>query len=508
MNQQKKTPRSMYVLAALCEFCLGGDAYTTEDALYELCRRNREDLRYDVFRADLAEQIRLGKIHREGTRLYTTKTWRYEERAAAELSKLLALPSLPSHTLDGAVVVGEYELCDEQRAAVELALSNRVAVILGGAGCGKTTLVRAIVERAEVNGSFVLCAPTGKAARNLTERTKLQARTVHSALGLHPDEDFLAPVEWEYIGLVIVDEASMVTLEMLAGILCRTKPDCHVVLLGDGAQLPSVGAGNVIADLRALGFPVMALETNHRLVKGADALTNNVVRFKELRHASELQTDDSFCFLPMGEVQAQKALVDEAARRYLAGESVQVLSPYREKTGLSAWMLNQLIRDRVNPAVPEQKQFRVGRTIFRSGDRVLIGMNDRDRDVVNGDVGRLIILIATRDALAFSILMDDGRTAAWDGDEAVEASKKLLLAYAITVHKSQGSEYDTVLFPVTQSMQTMLSRNLFYTAISRARKQVTLYGSSQALSSAMQRELPSRKSMLVSKTRMLMELPA
>lgn len=158
-----------------------------------------------------------------------------------------------------------YKVCHRENryltySAVELALSSRLSLILGGAGSGKTTLVRAIMDHRPSKNGWVLCSPTGKAARNLTDRTGFQARTVHSALGMHPDEDFLSPVAWAHTDLVIVDEASMMTLEMLAGILCRAPGYCHIVLLGDPNQLLSVGAGNVIPNLLELGVPICRLE--------------------------------------------------------------------------------------------------------------------------------------------------------------------------------------------------------------------------------------------------------
>lgn len=498
---RKKRLDSDYISIALDEFCKNGDAYTSENELYKVCKRARPNLEYPVFRVNLAEQIREENIHVEGLRLYATRTWRYEEHAADKLAALPSKRPLPGAVLSETLTVGGVALCEEQREAVEMAVSNRLSVILGGAGSGKTTLIRGIVAAAGADCHPVLCAPTGKAARNLTERTGMTARTVHSALGMHPDEDFLTAVIWQSVRLVIVDEASMMTLEMLAGILDKAPDGCRVVLVGDENQLLSVGAGNVLPDLIELGVPVFKLEKNHRQSAGAAALLHNVVGFKSLHSASELMFDDSCRLIEAWEQEAMDRLVKEAARRYLDGESVQVLAPLRRTVAA----LNKRIRDLVNPGAPG-KACAKG---FRDGDRVIITQNDRDRDCSNGDVGILRILNdESGKCVKVSVQLPDGRQPTWEADAVSVGLHNMELAYALTVHKSQGSEYDTILFPALMSMQPMLYRNLFYTAVSRARKQVWLYGSRQAVDTAMRRELPSRKSMLVAKTRFRSELTA
>lgn len=343
-----KDIHSRYVLRAMEDHCLNGDAYVAEDVLYHRCKERQRGLSYATFKADLAEQIRLGYIHPEGSHLYINRTWRYEEDASKQLVTILRQPTLPAMAVPENLSVNGIALCQEQRAAVELALTNKLSLILGGAGCGKSTLIRAIVNMVGA-GHMVLCAPTGKAARNLEKRTGLSARTVHSALGMHPDEDFLAPVIWNTTQLVVVDEASMMTLEMLAGILHRVPKICRVVLLGDPNQLLSVGSGNVLPDLLALGVPCARLELNHRQDDEAEALLHNVVDFKKLHSKPDLAFDQSFCLHEMGTAEIKEAVTKEAVRRFAQGESVQVLSPYNNKGNLSAYALNMAIRDRVNP---------------------------------------------------------------------------------------------------------------------------------------------------------------
>lgn len=497
-KNRKPTPRGSYIPVALNRHFLNGDAYIKLDEAYQICCGKNQS--YSTFEADLAEQIRLGKVYREGTRLYLAKTWRYEESAAKDLRRLLDLPSLPACTLPETVMVGSIALCAEQRAAVAMALSNRISIILGGAGSGKSTLVQAIDQHLHSPVGKVYCAPTGKAARNLAKRTGLEVRTVHSALGMIPNEDFLAPVDWMFTRLVVVDEASMMTLEMLAGIINRMTSSCHIVLIGDKKQLLSVGSGNVLLDLLKLKVPYIQLQTNHRQDTDAVAMLHNVVNFASLVRARELAFDNSFQLRELGDQQVQSALVNEATQRYLAGESVQVLSPYNCATEFSVQALNQRLRQEVNPLVAGMPVIRSDKLQFQEGDRVMITKNDRNRNCSNGDVGTLHILKLTKDELLYCVDLGDGRIPCWDSGDGLE---NLTLAYALTVHKSQGSEYDTVLLPVTMEMSKMLNRNLFYTAISRAKKQVILYGNMQAVDIAMQKEPLPRRSMLVSKANMV-----
>ena len=318
---KKPVPRGNYIPAALARHCLNGDAYVLLSDSYRICCGEKPEISYPVFQNDLAEQLRLGTVAREGARLYLKRTLRYEESAAGYLAGILSANELEPPTIPGELNAGGMTLCEEQREAVRFALSHRLSAILGGAGSGKTTLIQAITTQCGNEAYQVICAPTGKAARNLTERTGCVARTVHSALGMHPDDDFLSPVIWENVGLVIVDEASMMTLEMLAGILCKVRWNCCVVLLGDPNQLLSVGSGNVLPDLLRLEVPYIRLQSNYRQEGGAKGLLRNVVKFSELSGVNDLTFDDSFMLVEMGEPLVRNALVEEAVKKSEAKRS-------------------------------------------------------------------------------------------------------------------------------------------------------------------------------------------
>ena len=491
---EKERIQGGYILVALKKHFLNGDAYVNLDEVYDICRRAFQEVDYSVFREDIKYLLQKGFLCREGRRVYLKNTLRYEESAAASLAMILKNNALPCPLLPETIVVKDgLPLCKEQRDAVHMALSCRLSVVLGGAGAGKSTLIQAITQYAPRGEGQVLCAPTGKAARNLSERTGKVARTIHSALGVLPDEDFLDPVCWDSVGLVVVDEASMMTLGMLAGILKKVRRSCCVVLLGDYNQLLSVGSGNVLPDLLRLGVPCTRLRENHRQDEGAKELFANVMGFSEIRCGMDLTFGDSFQLMCMSEECAKEALVDEAVRRYLAGEKVQVLSPYNSATDLSAAKLNYAIRERVNPKTEGMKAFA---DRFRDGDRVIITRNDRDRNCRNGDVGFLNIINDSKEEPLYQVVLPDGRHPTWSHMGGLE---HIALAYVLTVHKSQGSEYDTILMPITDSFGNMMYRNLIYTAISRARQRVILFGSRNALSSAMQRPAKERRSQLVQK---------
>lgn len=505
--EQKKSSRlaSDYVHAELVDLEHAGDSWFTEQELFGRCCRTRRKPSFEQFRRDLQEQIRGDKIVVENDRIYTAKTLRYENSAAGDLARILQQPAISPVQVPEKLTVNGVELCQEQRAAVAMALSNRLSLILGGAGSGKSTLIRAIVDLGGRPFRTVLCAPTGKAARNLKDRIGLEARTVHGALGMQPDEDFLSTICWGIVNLVIVDEASMLTLEMLSGILHKAPRNCRIVLLGDPNQLLSVGAGNVLQDLLELGFPCAMLQANHRQSEKDSALLNNVVRFSQLHREQDLRMDDSFSMRIMEESGIAKAVAEESIRRYLNGESVQVLSPFNRAHDFSAEALNRVVRERVNPRIPGKLEVYFDRKHFRDGDRVMILKNNWKLMCFNGDVGTLHILSNDPENVQFYVMLPDGRCPCWF---AAEDLKDLALAYVLTIHKSQGSEYDTILLPLSMKMEGMLSRNLFYTAISRARKRVILFGNPQALDITMRKQLPPRSSMLAPKVLRLMEKSA
>ncbi|MFE0189090.1 ATP-dependent RecD-like DNA helicase [Streptomyces sp. NPDC058989] len=381
------------------------------------------------------------------------------------------------------------ELAPEQQQAVRLALTRKVAVLTGGPGCGKSFTVRSVVELARAKKArVVLAAPTGRAAKRLAELTGAEASTVHRLLELKPGGDAAydadRPLEAD---LVVVDEASMLDLLLANKLVKAVPPGAHLLLVGDVDQLPSVGAGEVLRDLLAEPGPVPAVRltrifrqaqesgvvTNaHRINSGVPPLTTGLADF--------------FLFVEEDNEEAGRLAVDVAARRIPAKfgldprRDVQVLTPmHRGPAGAGA--LNGLLQQAVTPARPDLPERRFGGRVFRVGDKVTQIRNNYDKGrngVFNGTVG--VVTALDSDEQRLTVLTDEDEEVPYDFDELDE----LAHAYAVTIHRSQGSEYPAVVIPVTTSAWMMLQRNLLYTAVTRAKRLVVLVGSRKALGQA------------------------
>ncbi|MEU9357075.1 ATP-dependent RecD-like DNA helicase [Streptomyces sp. NPDC048301] len=380
-------------------------------------------------------------------------------------------------------------LAPEQEAAVRLALTRKVAVLTGGPGCGKSFTVRSVVELARArNAKVVLAAPTGRAAKRLSELTGAEASTVHRLLELKPGGD----AAWDRerpldADLVVVDEASMLDLLLANKLVKAVAPGAHLLLVGDVDQLPSVGAGEVLRDLLAEGGPVPAVRlttifrqaqqsgvvTNaHRINSGLPPVTQGL---RDFFHFVEDETED-----------AGVLAVDVAARRIPAKfgldprRDVQVLAPmHRGPAG--AGHLNGLLQQAITPGRPGLPEKRFGGRVFRVGDKVTQIRNNYEKGengVFNGTVG--VVTALDPDEQRLTVLTDEDEEIGYDFDELDE----LAHAYAMTIHRSQGSEYPAVVIPVTTSAWMMLQRNLLYTAVTRAKKLVVLVGSRKAIGQA------------------------
>lgn len=432
------------------------------------------------------------------TAVYLVPFHRAELSLSAQLSRLLRtdedrMPAFRDVAWDKALAwladrTGA-ELAPEQEQAVRLALTRKVAVLTGGPGCGKSFTVRSIVELARAKkAKVVLAAPTGRAAKRLAELTGAEASTVHRLLELKPGGDAAydrdRPLDAD---LVVVDEASMLDLLLANKLVKAVAPGAHLLLVGDVDQLPSVGAGEVLSDLLADGSPVPSVRltrifrqaqqsgvvTNaHRINSGAQPLTQGL--------------SDFFLFVEDDTEEAGRLTVDVAARRVPdrfgldPRLDVQVLAPmHRGPAG--AGTLNGLLQQAITPARPDVAEKRFGGRVFRVGDKVTQIRNNYEKGkngVFNGTVGVVTSLNPVDQRL--TVLTDEDEEVPYDFDELDE----LAHAYAVTIHRSQGSEYPAVVIPVTTGAWMMLQRNLLYTAVTRAKKLVVLVGSRKAIGQA------------------------
>ncbi|MDG4861560.1 ATP-dependent RecD-like DNA helicase [Streptomyces sp. T-3] len=381
------------------------------------------------------------------------------------------------------------ELAPEQEQAVRLALTRKVAVLTGGPGCGKSFTVRSIVELARAKrAKVVLAAPTGRAAKRLAELTGAEASTVHRLLELKPGGDAAydrdRPLDAD---LVVVDEASMLDLLLANKLVKAVAPGAHLLLVGDVDQLPSVGAGEVLRDLLAEGSPVPAVRLT-RIFRQAQqsGVVTNAHRINSGQHPLTQGLADFFLFIEDENEEAGRLTVDVAARRIPAKfgldprRDIQVLAPmHRGPAG--AGTLNGLLQQAITPARPDLAEKRFGGRTFRVGDKVTQIRNNYDKGkngVFNGTVG--VVTALNLDDQRLTVLTDEDEEVPYDFDELDE----LAHAYAVTIHRSQGSEYPAVVIPVTTGAWMMLQRNLLYTAVTRAKKLVVLVGSRKAVGQA------------------------
>ncbi|MFJ6543567.1 ATP-dependent RecD-like DNA helicase [Streptomyces sp. NPDC091385] len=434
----------------------------------------------------------------EVTAVYLVPFHRAELSLAAQVSRLLRtgedrMPAFRDVAWDKALGwlksrTGA-DLAPEQEAAVRLALTEKVAVLTGGPGCGKSFTVRSIVELARAKRAKVLlAAPTGRAAKRLAELTGAEASTVHRLLELKPGGDAAYDRERPLdADLVVVDEASMLDLLLANKLVKAVPPGAHLLFVGDVDQLPSVGAGEVLRDLLAEGGPVPAVRLT-RVFRQAQqsGVVTNAHRINAGQHPLTDGLKDFFLFVEDDTEEAGRLTVDVAARRIPARfgldprRDVQVLAPmHRGPAGAGA--LNGLLQQAITPGRPDVPEKRFGGRVFRVGDKVTQIRNNYDKGengVFNGTVGVVTSLDPVEQRL--TVRTDEDEEVGYDFEEMDE----LAHAYAVTIHRSQGSEYPAVVIPVTTSAWTMLQRNLLYTAVTRAKRLVVLVGSRKAIGQA------------------------
>ncbi|WP_026506893.1 SF1B family DNA helicase RecD2 [Butyrivibrio sp. MC2013] len=458
-------------------------------------------------------------VHTGDDRIYTSSFYREEKDCAYRLRDL----NIHDHVREGS---GSYEkrmerirslekekgieLDDLQRKAVMESVRNGILILTGGPGTGKTTTINAIISYYEEEGlDIVLAAPTGRAAKRMTEATGRESRTIHRLLeiagGVRDDDDDPSVASARFnrdqdnpleADVVIIDEMSMVDIHLFHALLKAMVPGMHLILVGDSYQLPSVGPGQVLSDLISSGvFPTITLNKIFRQAEESD-IVMNAHRINEGRDISLDNKSKDFFFLERGDYNSicgnSVLLIRDKLPSYVdcSPMDIQILTPMR-KGALGCNNLNSILQKYLNPADPSKKEYTSGDRIFREGDKVMQIKNNYQADweilgrynipietgtgVFNGDMGTIVSITPTANQLI--VEFDERRRVTYTFSQLDE----LELAYATTIHKSQGSEYPAVIIPLLSGPKMLMNRNLLYTAVTRARSCVVILGSRQAV---------------------------
>ena len=368
----------------------------------------------------------------------------------------------------------------EQREAVKMALTHTLSIITGGPGTGKTMIQRAILDiykRRHPKNSIICCAPTGRAARRMEQSTGEPSSTVHKALGLLAfDGGYFGGVEALEADLILADEVSMLDNHLALHLFKAVPGSSQLILIGDADQLPSVGPGAVLSELLASGLiPVVRLDRVFRQNAGSRIAVNA----KLIRHGTlSLEYGPDFQFhqsvsIPESAERIKELYLQEVQRYGV--DNVALLSPFRQKTETGVNALNEVLRDSVNPKASYKIEAVCGKKLFRQGDKVMQTRNHDD--VSNGDIGTITGITKTANDVCVHVDFGDGRVKEYDSADL----EMLDLGYATTIHKSQGSEYRSVIINLQCAHSLMLTRPLVYTAITRGKDRVILVGERKAL---------------------------
>lgn len=448
----------------------------------------RDTLTYEIRQPDASQTVQEEKA------VYLTPFFYSEIGATKRIQQLINHPTSRLAGLRQAVssnrlsvISEEIKLAEQQREAIKTAVSHKVTVLTGGPGTGKTTTLRALLDLLDRHHhTYLLASPTGRAAKRLAEATGREAKTIHRLLEFNPGEGFGRdqnnPLDAD---MVIIDEASMLDLVLANTLLKAVGNDSHLLLVGDVDQLPSVGAGDVLRDLIASGVTaVIRLQTIFR--QAADSLIiHNAHRINQGQMPETSPNGkDFFIFIKQEPEETAELLIDIVKNRVPDKfhldplDDIQVLAPmYNGLVGVT--QLNEALQEALNPGNGRKPERRLGGRIFRVGDKVMQTVNNYDKNVYNGDIGRIVGLDILQQTLTISV---DGNPVVYDFLEADE----LVHAFAISVHKSQGAEYPCVVMPMVLQHYMMLQRNLLYTAVTRAKKLAILVGTRRAIHLAVQ----------------------
>lgn len=510
------------LIHSLLNACMeSGDTYVEARDLLEktlnLLESSRPvELEPSQLAQELSNLIEEEKVQQVDTKIFDNSLFFAEEGIHNHLIRILEKEETDkqeTEIIQEQIAIVEEELGIQydaiQKQAICDAIQNKVFILTGGPGTGKTTVINGIIAvyallegldlRKKSNLPILLAAPTGRAARRMNELTGLPSATIHRHLGMTGDDDTSHLEDYLDADFIIVDEFSMVDTWLANQLFSNISSTSKILIVGDSDQLPSVSPGQVLADLLQIpSIPQTRLERIYR--QGEESTI--VTLASQIRQGilpadfTQKKADRSYFEIASNHIPATiEKILDAAIRSGIPARDIQVLAPmYRGAAGIDA--INQLMQELLNPLQKGQISFEASQFQYRSGDKVIHLVNDAEVNVFNGDLGYITDLIPGK----YTESKQDEMVIDFDGNEVVYPRNewyKIRLAYAMSIHKSQGSEFPVVFLPITSASKRMLERNLIYTAITRAKSKLILLGELQAFDYATKHIGTSRKTYLI-----------
>ena len=496
-----------------------GDTYIEardllENAIIILEEARQIELDPAAVAKELSTLIAEDKVQNIGTKIFDNTLFYAESGIKKNLTRILDTPLDQNFSDDDlqeeiATIEKAFGISydDVQKNAIKEAIKSKVFILTGGPGTGKTTVINGLItayadlhhidlEKKDI--PIILAAPTGRAARRMNELTGLPSATIHRHLGLNSDNDYQAIDDYLDCDLIIIDEFSMVDTWLANQLFSSISSNTQVIIVGDSDQLPSVGPGQVLADLLKIEtLPHLALTKIFRQSDDSTIVTlANQMRLGQLPADFTQKKADRSYF----EVSAQyipemiPKIISAAVKSGIEPQEIQILAPmYRGAAGINR--LNSIVQELLNP-LGNQLAFAFGEMNFRKGDKILHLINDAELNVFNGDIGYITDLIPAK----YTESKQDELCLSFDGTEVIYPRNewhKITLAYAMSIHKSQGSEFQVVILPITRQSHRLLQRNLIYTAITRSKSKLVMLGEIAAFDYAIKNEGAKRNTYLV-----------
>ena len=521
------------LIHSLLNACMeSGDTYVEARDLLEktlnLLESSRPvELEPSQLAQELSNLIEEEKVQQVDTKIFDNSLFFAEEGIHNHLIRILEKEETDkqeTEIIQEQIAIVEEELGIQydaiQKQAICDAIQNKVFILTGGPGTGKTTVINGIIAvyallegldlRKKSNLPILLAAPTGRAARRMNELTGLPSATIHRHLGMTGDDDTSHLEDYLDADFIIVDEFSMVDTWLANQLFSNISSTSKILIVGDSDQLPSVSPGQVLADLLQIpSIPQTRLERIYRQSEESTIVTLASQIRQGILPAdfTHKKADRSYFEIASNQIPATiEKILDAAIRSGIPARDIQVLAPmYRGAAGIDA--INQLMQELLNPLKKGQISFEASQFQYRSGDKVIHLVNDAEVNVFNGDLGYITDLIPAK----YTESKQDEMMIDFDGNEVVYPRNewyKIRLAYAMSIHKSQGSEFPVVFLPITSASKRMLERNLIYTAITRAKSKLILLGELQAFDYATKHMGTSRKTYLIERFIELTEISA